>query len=550
MNELKGQSALLIEPHQGMRASLHNMLNLCGLARIDDAPNSGQAIRQLGSQSYDLILCEYELEGGQDGQQMLEDLRHHRLMHASTMFFMVTGEGQFNKVISAAELAPTDYILKPFAADRILERIGRALERRNALMPVYQLVDQGDQRGAIAACVSGAARLPRYEVDFLRLRAEQHLLLGQAAEAEPIYQHLYQQRAIPWARLGQAKTLALRGRHAEAQAMLEALLVQQHHFLDAYDWLARCHEAQDQLDAAQQVLLKAATLSPHAVRRLRRLGEVALQAGDAATAEWAFRQVLAKTRYSEFRDPQDHARLVQALVQLGDPVQAAAVLRDLEKAGAGQRNGPACGALAAAMLHEYTGNTARLDTALDAALAGCRGGAHLSNELKIELARSCIEHGRGGEGEELLRDALCNAASARAAGRAMAVLEQGGHAALAQRLAQEGRQLVVDMVALGAARAREGDYRAAVDLMLAAETRLPDNAQVVFNAAVAVLKCLEHGGWDEHLGQCGPRLIASVRRLDPVNAQLPALAAMYQQILKKYNVRPPRHSLLPKMALH
>ena len=31
MNELDGLSALIIEPHAGMRASIHSMLGLCGL---------------------------------------------------------------------------------------------------------------------------------------------------------------------------------------------------------------------------------------------------------------------------------------------------------------------------------------------------------------------------------------------------------------------------------------------------------------------------------------------------------------------------------------
>jgi DNA-binding response OmpR family regulator len=44
---------------------------------------------------------------------------------------MLTSEGVYGKVISAAELSPTDYILKPFTADALLQRIARrALERR------------------------------------------------------------------------------------------------------------------------------------------------------------------------------------------------------------------------------------------------------------------------------------------------------------------------------------------------------------------------------------------------------------------------------------
>jgi hypothetical protein len=50
-----------------------------------------------------------------------------------------------------------------------------------------------------------------------------------------------------------------------------------------------------------------------------------------------------------------------------------------------------------------------------------------------------------------------------------------------------------------------------------------------------VLKCLEHTGWDNALGNSAMILIGNVRRLDPVNPKLPTLAGLHQQILKKYN---------------
>ncbi|UUZ51227.1 response regulator [Massilia sp. B-10] len=217
MNELDGLSALIIEPHAGMRASVRSMLNLCGLAKIEDAPGSNAAVKLVTTRSFDLILCEYDLDGGQDGQQLLEDMRHHKLISISTMFFMVTAEGNFGKVISAAELTPTDYILKPFTADRLLERIGRALDKRNAFMQAHQLMELGNQADAIAACIEGVKLHPRYAIDFLRLRAELHMVLGEAAEAEAIYQQLFEARQIGWARLGMARTLFMRERFEEAR---------------------------------------------------------------------------------------------------------------------------------------------------------------------------------------------------------------------------------------------------------------------------------------------------------------------------------------------
>jgi hypothetical protein len=52
MNELDGLSALIIEPHAGMRASIHNMLNLCGLTKIDHAGSSNNAIKHLGLKTF------------------------------------------------------------------------------------------------------------------------------------------------------------------------------------------------------------------------------------------------------------------------------------------------------------------------------------------------------------------------------------------------------------------------------------------------------------------------------------------------------------------
>ncbi|MES2017591.1 MAG: response regulator [Pseudomonadota bacterium] len=535
MNELDGLSALIIEPHAGMRASIHNMLNLCGLTKVEHAGGSNAAVKHVTTKAFDLILCEYDLDGGQDGQQLLEDMRHHKLISLSTMFFMVTAEGNNSKVISAAELTPSDYILKPFTADRLLERISRALDKRNAMLPVHQFMEAGNQRDAIDACIEGVRAHPRYAIDFLRLRAELHMILGEPAEAEPIYQQLYDAKQIGWARLGVAKTMYMRERYAEALEILEALIEQNKKFIDAYDWLAKTHAAIGALDKSQLILAEAVSVSPHAVRRLRKLGELALETGDTDTAERVLKQVVSKAKYSEFRDPEDHVKLVQTLVRKGDPVQAAAVIRDLDKSMAGQRNTGLCSAISSALVHEYTGNETRLAESLATALAACKDAQGVSADVKMELARNCLQNNMEEGAAEVMRDVMRNASNPAAMAKAMGVFEKAGRADLAAAVANDSRQAVAEMVAAGAARARDGDYRGAVTLMTEAVNQLPDNPQVVFNAAVAVLKCLENLGWEERLGQYALSLIDSVRRLDPVNPKLPALAGLHQQILKKYD---------------
>ena len=535
MNELDGLSALLIEPHAGMRANIHGMLTMCGLTRIEHASSANQAVKQLGIKSFDLVLCEYDLEGGQDGQQLLEDLRHHKLVSLSTMFFMVTAEGDYGKVVSAAELAPTDYILKPFTADRLLERIARALDKRSVFLPVYRLMEAGAQHEAIEACVEGEAAHPRHAIDFLRLRAELHLFLGEASLAEPIYRQLAESRAIAWARLGLAKTLYLREQYEEAGELLAELVESNSNFVDAYDWLARTHGAMGEVDKCQEVLARAVAVSPHAVRRLRTLGETAFEAGDDELAEKMLKQVVAKARYSEFRDPEDHVKLVRTLVRKGDPVAAASVIRDLERSMGGRGHADACSAISSALLHEYTGNEERLMASLEAAVAASRALPAMSPGLKLELARSCLAHDMEEGAAGLVRDVMRNAADASAMDRAMSVMAQAGHAELGAALAQETRQHVVDLVAAGAERAKGGDYQGAVTLMGEAVQAMPGNPQVAFNAALALLRCLEHTGWDDRLGQQAIIQLGAVRRLDPRNPKLAALAALHQAVLKKYN---------------
>ena len=534
MNALEGLTALIIEPHAGMRASIHSMLTLCGLTRIEHASTSNQAVKHLTLRSFDLILCEYDLEGGQDGQQLLEDLRHHKLMPLATMFFMVTAEGNHSKVVSAAELAPTDYILKPFTAERLLERIGRALDKRNAFLPVYILMEAGDQHEAIGACIEGQRLHPRYAVDFLRLRAELHMFLGEAEQAEPIYRQLVEIKAIAWARLGLAKTLFLRKRYAETRDILQDLVDSNRNFVDAYDWLARTHAASGELHKSQAVLADAVAVSPHAVRRLRTLADTAFEAGDVDAAEKALRQVVGKAKYSEFRDPEDHVKLVRALVTKGDPVAAATVVRDLERSMGGRANTPLCSAIASALVHEYTGNETRLAESLSTAVAACKDAPGLSADIKLELARSCLDNGMEEGASGIVRDVMRNAPNDAALNRAMGVMEKAGRGELARELAQQSRQQVVDLVADGAARAKSGDYKGAVALMLEASVKLPNNPAVAFNAALATLRCLEHLGWDDRLGQQAIGLIGSVRKLDPLNPKLPAMAALHQQILKRY----------------
>lgn len=536
MQELAGLTALIIEPHAGMRASIHNMLSSSGMSRIEYAASASSAIRPLKSKAFDLVVCEYDLGEGQDGQQLLEDLRHNKLIPASTIFVMVTAERNHDKVVSAAELMLNDYVLKPFTAEMLLERIAKAVDKRNALAPVQQMIDHGSLNEAIEACEVGERTHPRYQADFMRLRAEVHMMLGELDEAEVLYSELFAKRSIGWARLGLATTLFMQNRLAEAEGMLQTLVDEKRQFLEAYDWLARTQEAMGRMKQAQQTLENAVHRSPYALQRLRRLGRVALETGDTDTAHRVFQQVVAKARFSEFREPEDHVRLVETSISKGELQLVASAIRELAKSLANVRKTPACRALATAMLHKHNGDTQQAIAELEAAIAACREPIGMSNDTKITLARNCLQTGLEQGAVEVMTAVVGNASSSAAASRAMHVFREAGREDLAKRVARESKSQIVDLVAAGAEKARLGDYHGAVALMSEAAAKLPENPQVIFNAAVAVLKCLDSVGWDAQLGEQAREHIANARRLDPRNPRLSLLTSMYRDILKKYEI--------------
>lgn len=538
MTALRALTVLLVEPHAGMRASMHNMLNLCGITKIEHAVGSAATIRALKNKTYDLILCEYDLGDGQDGQQLLEDLRHNKLISLSAIFIIVTAERSYEKVVSAAEFAPTDYILKPFTADTLLERIGRATIKRMVFMPIHFLAEQGHLQEAVDACISGEQSHPRYAIDFMRLRAELYLMLGKPTDAEVIYKRLLESKAIAWARLGLAKTQYMQKQFSQAEELLSQLVTENRRYMDAYDWLAKTHEAIGQLVTAKDVLVEAVNISPHAIRRLRTLGAIALEAGDMETAESAFQKVIHKAKYSEFRDPEDHVRLVQALVQKGDAQQASTVIRDLDKSFSGLKKTSACRAISAGMLHTHNGNGERAAEELKSAIVACREIADLSNDIKIQLAKDCLRNDMEESATEVMLEVMNNTSDGVAMMKTIAVLEQAGRKDLAEKIVKESRRQVGELVSAGAEKAKQGDYRGAVDLMSAAVSRLPNNPQVVFNAAVAVLKYLENNGWEGRYGEQAKSHIEAARRLDPANPRLVPLTELYQNIMNKYGIKP------------
>ncbi|PQO90263.1 response regulator [Massilia phosphatilytica] len=534
-------SVLIVDPNPALRANLQNMLNQSGVTRIESAVNASTAIKALGRKSFDIILCEYDLGSGttsgegQDGQQLLEDLRHHRLIPPWAIFIMLTAEGAYGKVVSAAELTPTDYILKPFTVQVLHERIQKAVARRAALLPVYQLIAQARPREAIEAATESARTRPHYALDFARLRAELHVSLKEHELAEVVYRDVLATKPVGWARLGLARAVAAQGRTDEAIPLLEHIVAENPRLMAAYDLLARCQQERGDTALAKKTLEDAVAISPYVVRRLRRLGEVALEAGDTDGAEKSFRQVVTHSRYSEFRNPEDHVNLVRALVGKGDPAGASNVIRDLERSLRGTPAADACKAISVALVHDLAGNGAAAVKELKLAVDAVRAGGALSPNMRVGLAQTCLAHRMDDEASEVMIGAL-NGDDALSAQQALNVFVRAGRPDLADGMGKQLRAQAQILLGVADEKRNMGDVRGAVQTLVEALHMAPNNLQVMIAVVGGVLRQIMEMGWDHPLAALAEEQLEHIRTLDPAHPRLAALDAEMEAAKRKYGI--------------
>jgi tetratricopeptide (TPR) repeat protein len=272
------------------------------------------------------------------------------------------------------------------------------------------------------------------------------------------------------------------------------------------------------------------------VRRLRTLGQVALEAGDIGVAEKSFKQVVAKARYSEFRDPEDHVNLVAALIKKGDTAQAGGAIREMEKSLRGNPNLDACKAISVAMLHDAAGDAEAAARELDAAVGALRTTGALSGKLKIALVRSCLSKRMDRQASEVMLAAMNDVESGVSVQQAMNVFVKAGRSDLADGIGQQLKAQAQELLDVAAEKTNMGDLKGAVQSLLEALHVAPASLQVMIAVARGILRQIDELGWDHPLGEQCNTQIETVRKLDAAHPELAVLDEEYLAAKRKYGI--------------
>jgi hypothetical protein len=213
--------------------------------------------------------------------------------------------------------------------------------------------------------------------------------------------------------------------------------------------------------------------------------------------------------------------------------QARATVKMLESELGGQPKAELCAALANALVHAKAGNDAPARASLAAAVKLSAGSAALSVSLAHELVTSCFDHELGDIGSEMALNILRAASDERTVARTRELLRAKGLEQLALRIEAQIEAEVRHLVASGVKLARAGDFDGAIAAMMDAARKMPGHPVVIFNAALALLRHIEHRGWNHDLAHQARTLIERARALDPASKHIAELAGFMHLLIER-----------------
>lgn len=400
---------LIVDDFEQMRVSFKSMLGSVGVQDIQTKGTGEAALNSLANEKFDVVICDYNLGEGKDGQQVLEEARHLGYLGHACTFFMITAESNMPMVLGALEHQPDEYMVKPINREVLLHRLSGTLQRKRQLAVIDEVLSQGDKSRAIELCAEQRGGDLKRSLYLAKLQGELCLDLARYTEAQAVYEGLLKIRAFPWARFGLGKIAYLQGDLDQAKLIFQALIEQNEHYLEVYDWLVKVVEEEGDSESAQSLLARATRLSPKLVQRQRNLGRIALANGDAAVAERAYQAAVRWGAHSCFASAEEYRRLASIYHVAGQSSKMLRLLADGRKRFAKQPSDRIQMLCSQSLYKQKLDEKNDIERNLEEMERLLEKHRHeLRDEQLLETARECYLLSRAELAESILKVVLCN----------------------------------------------------------------------------------------------------------------------------------------------
>ncbi|ANB74340.1 chemotaxis response regulator CheY [Paraburkholderia phytofirmans] len=123
----KGMKILVVDDFPTMRRIVRNLLKELGYSNVDEAEDGQAGLARLRGGSYDFVISDWNMPN-LDGLAMLKEIRADAsLTHLPVL--MVTAESKKENIIAAAQAGASGYVVKPFTAATLDEKLNKILEK-------------------------------------------------------------------------------------------------------------------------------------------------------------------------------------------------------------------------------------------------------------------------------------------------------------------------------------------------------------------------------------------------------------------------------------
>ena len=507
---------LIVDDFIGVRQLLRESLRNLGAKNIDQASSGGEAMALLVRSRYDVVLCDYNLGEGKNGQQVLEEVRVRNLLMPSCVWLMVSAEKSVESVMGAAEHQPDAYLIKPITEGVLLTRLNRVWHKKQVFKDIDQAYAEKDFLRAARLCDEQITRNKVHEIDLLRMKASLMLKSGEPGKASEAYERVLQQREYQWARTGMAKIRMANGEFEQARQIFQAVIAENRYYMDAYDQLAQAYTAMGQAEEACTILERASKLSPNSVTRQRALGDVSLKLGNVGMAERAFRKCIAIGEYSVMKSADPYLGLARVCGLKNDTKEALQLLLTAQREFSSDQIELRT-KITEGMVYHESGDFRRARKA----------GDDLEEMLKAREERpdtpTCMEMATllfAVGVKEAPVDLLCyviknNHDNTVLLGDVQKIFDKARMSDEGFALIKSSKKEAADMMNQGVLLWKTGKLPEAVAWMREARAALPNNLRILFNAAQILISHLQQLGYDPVLSNEATDVLLHVDKVQP-----------------------------------
>lgn len=123
----KNMSMLVVDDFPTMRRIVRSLLKELGFTNVEEAEDGQDALNKLRAGNFEFVVSDWNMPN-LDGLDMLKQIRaDDKLKHLPVL--MVTAEAKKENIIAAAQAGANGYVVKPFTAAILEEKLNKIFEK-------------------------------------------------------------------------------------------------------------------------------------------------------------------------------------------------------------------------------------------------------------------------------------------------------------------------------------------------------------------------------------------------------------------------------------